>query len=583
MLNCNIFRVSFFYNMKSYIVLGLNCVGHDTSAVIGVDGNVVAACEQERFDLNKHSRNFPVDAIKECLKISKLRIDDIDEIALSAVNVDIIKKFYLKQAISSNTRIEFMLNDLDRIKKLYFLEDYIRKTLGYKKKINSYKHHLCHLSSAYYASGFKESIIFSNDGLGEIETGMLGVGNNGKINIVQRGPDYPNSLGLIYSAITHYLGWKHHSDEGIVMGLAPFGDPYSKRKKETYIDLFRDIIIKKFFYNFEINKKWISYHQQRNTWVSKYFVEIFGEPRKPYSRILKKHKDIAAALQLRLEEVVLEILKEAKIKYKLKKLCIAGGVGLNCSLNGKIEESKLFDEIFVQPASGDAGAALGAVYLAFANQNNNYLEVKQRTNHYLGSRYEKSTIKKFLIKKKIKHITSKNIYRDAAKLLKSGKILAWFQGASEFGPRALGNRSILSKPYPIKCKNFLNKNVKFREAFRPFAPAVIEEKAHIYFKINQRSPHMLIASKIKKNIKKKIPAVVHVDETARIQTVSENTNSKFYKLLKSFFELTGCPVLLNTSFNIKGQPVVNSYQQAIETFYRTKIDILILDDFILLK
>ncbi len=571
---------------NDYKVLGINYEGHDTSAAIGIGDKIICACEQERFDLIKHSKNFPIDAINECLKISGLKISDIDEIALTVDYYDMIKRIYLQPAIESKDRLDFLINDIDRIKNYNSFEEIVRKKLNYRGKINSYRHHLCHLASAYYPSGFDKAIVFSNDGIGEYETGMLGVGNNGKIQIKDFGAKYPNSLGLIYSAITYYLGWQHHCDEGIIMGLAPYGDPYetipSSNKK--YIEIFRDIILDRSEFNYEINKKWIAYHLKRDTWISNKFIDLFGKPRLKHQKIENHHKNIAAALQLRLEEIVLKKLKYAKQKYKFDYLCIAGGVGLNCSLNGKIVNEKIFKEIFVQPASGDSGVALGSVYLAMAkNSRNNSLKVSKRYNHYLGSRFNDNDIELEIKKTNLKYSKPKNIYLKTAKLINSGKIIAWFQGAAEFGPRALGNRSILCKPYPSEMRDYINSKVKFREYFRPFAPAVLEEKYKKYFNIDQKSPHMLIACQVKEKYNNKISAVVHVDDSCRVQTVSKKNNSNFYKLISEFYKLTNCPVLLNTSFNVKGQPIVNNPKQALESFKNTNIEVLVIGSFLLEK
>ena len=570
--------------MKKEIILGINYGAHDTSAAIGINGLIVSACEQERFDGNKHSRQFPLDAINECLKIANVKLDEVSEIALTADHAELVKKFYLQRAIKEFSTVNFLINDIEKIKLFVNFKDIVRKKLNFKKKITSFRHHLCHVASAYYPSGFDKTLILSNDGMGEFETGLVCSGNKGKIKILEKGPEYPNSLGLIYSAITYYLGWKHHCDEGIVMGLAPLGNYNNKINGQKYIDIFRKIIKHKENFNYEIDKDWIAYHLKRDVWVSKKFIKIFGKKRDYGSKILKKHKDIAAALQKRVEEVTIRSLIQLKKKYKYNKLCIAGGVGLNCSLNGKIESNKIFDEIFVQPASSDAGAALGAVYCAFSKNNPKLFNKKSaKISHYLGSRYQDRNIHKILKIKKVPFTKSNNISVDTAKFLQQGKIVAWFQGPSEFGPRSLGNRSILCKPYPANIKNYINKRVKFRESFRPFAPSILKEDLKNFFKINQDSPHMLIACKVKKNKKNTIPATVHVDDTCRVQSVSRKTNSKFYELLKSFKDLTNCPVLLNTSFNIKGQPMVNSPEQAISTFLKTKIDVLVLHDFILKK
>ena len=570
-------------------VLGINYGGHDTSACLMINGQLKAACEQERYDYVKHSRNFPLEAIKDCLKISKLKISDVDIIAVGTNPKTIINERYLKKALFEKDRINFLLNDFEKIKKLNNMENYIRKKLNYKKKIEFHSHHLCHLASTYYPSGFKNSLLVSYDGTGEIDTGLFAFGKNGNIQVFQNERNqYPNSLGLIYSAITFYLGWKHHCDEGIIMGLAPYGNPYAKIKKNknSYIDIFRKIILydkKKDGLKYTINPEWISYHQVRDKWVSDKFIKTFG-PKTPYSKKVSMHKkNIAAALQLRLEEVVLAQLKILKKKKKSDFLCISGGVGLNCSLNGKIRASNLFKEIFVQPASGDAGVAYGACLVSTKNKLKKLHSVK-RNNFYVGSRENKISICKTLNKKRIKFKDFKDkIFEITADYLEKGKIVGWFQGASEFGPRALGNRSILCKPFPKNMRDHLNKNVKFREEFRPFAPAVLEEDYKEYFDINQKSPHMLIACKVRKNKKDIIPAVVHVDDTCRVQTVNKGVNKEFWNLINQFKKRTTIPVLLNTSFNIKGQPIVNTSEDAINCFLKYKIDILVLGSILIKK
>ena len=566
---------------KNYTVIGINYGGHDSSAALGVNGEILAACEQERYNKIKHSKEFPLEAINDCLKISGKKLKDIDEIAINQDYYEMVKKIYLEPALKEKNRLKFIIDDIDRIKVYDEIKNIVRTKLNFKKKVGEYRHHYCHLTSAYYPSGFKKALVVSYDGIGENESGMAGIGNNGKINIIDTGPNYPHSLGLIYSALTYYLGWKHHSDEGIIMGLAPYGNPHSIHKGKSFINHFRSIILKKKNYDYEINKDWISYHLQRDTWVSDKFIKTFGKPRKERSKIKQIHKNIAAALQLRLEEIVIGKLRYYQKKYKIDNLAISGGVGLNCSLNGKIEKSKIFKKIFIQPASGDSGTAIGAVYAAFEKKKK--IKIKERFNSYLGSKFTTNEVKKILIKKKISFSSPKNIYDEVAHHISNGEIVACFQNGAEFGPRALGNRSILCKPYPAKMKDHLNLRVKFRENFRPFAPAVLKQDQKKYFDITQNSHHMLIACKAKKATMKEIPAVIHVDNSCRVQTVSKNTNLGFYKLLESFKKLTKCSVLLNTSFNVKGQPIVNSLEDAINTFQNTNIDILFIDKFIINK
>ena len=571
--------------MKSFKVLGINYGAHDTSAAIGVSGELIAACEQERYDLSKHSRNFPKDAIEECLKISKIKLNNIDEIAVATDFKRLVKETYLRPALKEERYYNFFINNIDSIKKIAGIEEEIRSKLNFKNKIKFYDHHLCHLSSAYFPSGFKNALLYSNDGKGEIESSMLGVGDNGKIKVLEKGPRFPDSLGLVYAAITTFLGWKYCSDEGIVMGLAPLGNynDFVKGTKKTYLQIFREIILKKKGIGYKINLDWISYHYQRDTWVSEKFLKIFGPRRKSEATITTRDKNIAAALQKRIEEITIGNLKYAKKKYKKNQLCIAGGVGLNCSLNGKIINSGIFKEVFVQPASGDAGNSIGAVFCSMSNMTKNKLIIKKRLNYYLGADTKDSEIVKQIKKHKLKYYKSKNIYRETARLLAEGKIIAWHQGRAEFGPRALGNRSILCKPYPVSMKDYINSKVKFREAFRPFAPAVLEECQQSFFDLKQKSFHMLVACNVKKKLKHKIPATVHTDNTCRIQTVTKLSNLKFYNLITEFYKLTGCPVLLNTSFNIKGQPMVNNANDAILTFKRTKIDVLVIGNNVLKK
>tara|TARA_Y100001936_G_C16084705_1_gene680749 strand:+ start:199 stop:1926 length:1728 start_codon:yes stop_codon:yes gene_type:complete len=565
-------------------ILGINYGGHDTSACLIINEKLIAACEEERYSKIKHTREFPINAINDCLKIGNISIDELDEIALSIDPVYLIRENYLKSALEDEERIEFLINDIERIKQSYNIKEIIREKTKFKGTIRYHLHHHCHLASSYYVSGFDEALLVSHDGIGEIESSHFGVGKNGEISTIHKGTRYPNSLGLIYSAITHYLGWKHHSDEGIIMGLAPYGDDtkiipdYGK----TYRNVFKEIILEDGDFDFIIEPSWISYYHVRDKWISEKFIDVFGPIRKPETDVTEHHKNIAAALQNRIEEIILKQLKIAKERFQLKKLCFAGGVALNCVLNGKITENNLFDEIFVQPASGDNGAALGACLLSHKILKGN-LSSKKIHDFYLGSKFTNDEIKEKLEQFSVQYKFSENIYEETASALKNGKIIGWFQGSAEFGPRALGNRSILTSPFPKSMKDYLNSRVKFREEFRPFAPAILYEHTKEYFLLDQESPHMLIAVKVKENKIDKIPAVVHIDNTARVQTVTKENNLKFRKLLESFYKITECPVLLNTSFNVKGQPIVNTPEDAIKCFLNTNIDILVLGDYILTK
>ena len=565
-------------------ILGLN-LGHDSSSTLIIKGKVVAACEEERYTKLKHTRSFPINSINDCLKKGKIKINDINIISVGFLPEKYVKEFYFNQVLEDSRKVGLIKDGFDRIKENLTLEKTIRSKLNYKNKIEFNSHHHSHLASAYYPSGFKNSLILSLDGIGEFETGLVGIGKKNKIKVIFGNNKFPNSLGLIYAAITYFLGWKSFYDEGIVMGLAPLGN-YRKKipnSSKTYIQAFREIIKKKDYLNYEIDQSWITYHFQRDTWLSKKFFSLFGKKRTPGSKISEHHKNIAAALQKRIEEVVISHLIILKKKYKYENLCIAGGVGLNCSLNGAIHDKKIFKKIFIKPASGDAGISYGAALLSYFKKKkiNNF----KNKDFYLGSNFSNNQIKKELIKfkKKLKFKFCKDITNVSAKIISDKKILGWFQGAAEFGPRALGNRSIVCQPFPASMKDHLNKNVKFRESFRPFAPAILDFKAKEFFKINQESPHMLMAVKVKNKMKKFIPAVVHVDNSSRTQTVSRKNNIKFYDLINNFYKISKIPVIVNTSFNIKGQPIVNDPKDAILCFLKYNIDYLAIGDYIVEK
>ena len=369
------------------------------------------------------------------------------------------------------------------------------------------------------------------------------------------------------------------------MGLAPLGDSSSKidvdGQLKTYLDVFREIIAIENDFDVKVNTDWVSFHEVRSKFVSDKFIQVFGQKRNWEDEITDNHKNIAAALQDRLEEIVLSMLKAARAKYGYRKLCISGGVGLNCSLNGKILKNKIFDEIFVQPGSGDNGLAIGACYLSMRNMDKDLRPMKHH-NFYLGHRQSDEEVEEYLLKNNIPFVKLGGDYSIVAKHLQQGKIIGWHQGAAEFGPRALGNRSILCRPAPSSIKDHINSKVKFRESFRPFAPAVLEEDASDWFDINQESPHMLMAVQALSNKAKDISAVTHVDNSARVQTVGD-LNPKFRSLLIEFKKLTGYPILLNTSFNVKGQPIVNNVEDSYLCFKDTNIDVLVVGDYMVKK
>ena len=566
------------------MILSIKFGGHDTAAALMIDGVPVAACEQERYTFDKHSRLFPIDAIDDCLAIANITIDQVDEIAFVNDLLYYIREIYLRPALENDDRIGFLIKDIDRIKNAYTMEDLIREKTGFKGPISFHRHHLCHLASAYYPSGFEDALLVSFDGMAESETGMLATGINGEIEIIAADVHYPHSLGLIYSAITFFLGWMHHCDEGIIMGLAPFGDANAiiPGSEKTYADIFSEIIIETGPYTYEIDQSWMSYFEVRDKWVSDKFTKIFGPKRDYNDPLTDHHKNIAAALQKRLEDVALRQLRHARKETGLNRLCLAGGVALNCSMNGKILQSGIFDEIFVQPASGDQGTTIGACFLAHQKRGNS-VKPRKWHNFYLGSRFSDDQIQAAFKDANVEFLKPADLYNLTAQKLEDGKIIAWFQGGAEFGPRALGNRSILCRPYPEEMRDHLNARVKFREEFRPFAPAVLAEHAEEYFTIGQETPHMLMATQATEANREKISATVHIDGSCRAQTVTESNNERFYKLLTAFNDRTGVPVLLNTSFNVKGQPIVNSPSIAIECFNSTNIDCLIIGDYFVEK
>ena len=568
----------------SEIVLGINFGGHDTSAALMIDGELVAACEQERYSRDKHCRQFPTQAAYECLNLAQIEPEKVKEIAFGFDPIYHLREAYLRPALDDDERLSFLIRDTEKIKVRYNTEDTIRKHLPFCEKIRFYNHHECHLASTYFPSGFEDALVVSYDGIGEIESGIFAHGSKRDFDIIHRGNRFPDSLGLLYSAFTDFLGWKHHCDEGIVMGLATYGDPNAviPGSDLSYIELLRRIVLRTGTLDYEIDRSWITFHRERDSWVSSKFKDHFGQKRRPDGEITHHHMNLAAALQARLEEIVLDQLRSLRQQFKSRYLCLSGGVALNCSLNGKIEQARIFDEIFVQPASGDAGIAIGACYLAHNHllQRRDFSRAKTA---YLGSEFSNDEIEKAFGERGLTPEKPADIFQHTARKLNEGKIVGWFQGRAEFGPRALGNRSILTRPFPAEMKDYLNARVKFRESFRPFAPAVLEEYARDYFSINQSSPHMLIACQATPLGKDRAPATVHLDNSSRVQTVSPEDNARFHRLISSFLEESGCPIVLNTSFNVKGQPIVNNPGEAIDCFLGTNIDFLVVGDFVVEK
>ena len=595
-------------------ILGVSCFYHDSAATLLQDGNILYSAQEERFTRKKHDPNFPINAINFVLEESKLKLNNIDAIV-----------FYEKPFLKFERLLETYIAFAPRGFKSFFtsVPVWIKEKLFQKqnifnhlksidksfndlKKIKFSEHHLSHASSAFYPSNFNEAIILTVDGVGEFSTTSIGIGKNNKLDIHEE-IHFPHSIGLLYSAFTYYLGFKVNSGEYKIMGLAPYGKPkYKDIILNNLIDLKEDG-------SFRLNMNFFDFATDLKM-INKKFEKLFqNKTRLSEQEELKQfHMDMASSVQSVTEEILLKILQYAKSKYQIKNLCLAGGVALNCVANGKILGSNLFDKIWVQPASGDAGGSLGAALSYWHKELNkprsNLSENENRDSmkgSYLGPRFDNEDIEKNLIElganfKKYEH---NNLCKIIAKELSCGKAIGWFQDRAEYGPRALGNRSILADPRSENMQKNLNLKIKFRESFRPFAPVISEDKASDYFKLKVISPYMLFVAEINENLKcvipkekeslsgieqlkikrSIIPAVTHVDYSSRIQTVNELQNKKLYNLINEFNKITGVPVLINTSFNIRGEPIVGSPKDAYKCFMGTNIDILVIQDFILYK
>jgi len=589
-------------------ILGISAFYHDSAAALIVDGDIIAAAQEERFSRKKHDSRYPYNAIKYVLDEGKKSLSDIDHIVF-------FEKPFLKFERLLETYMAFApkgFKSFSMSMPLWLREKLFQKKYLFEKlkdhdekfnNINSIKfseHHYSHAASAFYPSPFKDAIILTLDGVGEWATTTVAIGQKNKLKILKE-IHFPHSLGLLYSAFTYYTGFKVNSGEYKLMGLAPYGKP-----------IFKDLIIDKLLDlkddgSFRLNMKYFNYTTGL-TMTNKQFSKLFGYPVRDEKDLLNDfHMDIASSIQAVTEEIILKITKNISNEYKIKNLCLAGGVALNCVANGKILREKTFDNIWIQPAAGDAGGSLGAAlaywYHELKMPRNEYKD--QMKGSYLGPKFENNLIEdklKFL-KANYKKQDSNKIILTTAKELSMEKTVGWFQGRMEFGPRALGGRSILADPRSDKMQKELNLKIKFRESFRPFAPSVLREDVNEWFDLDDDSPYMLLVADIKKekqikmtdkndnlfgieklNVKRStIPAVTHVDYSARIQTVHEETNPKYYQLITEFKKITNCPILVNTSFNVRGEPIVCSVEDAFNCFMGTNLDVLVIEDFILFK
>ena len=590
-------------------ILGISAFYHDSAACILIDGKIVAAAQEERFTRKKHDPSYPKNAIEFVLKFANLKLSEVDQIVF-------FEKPFLKFERLLETYVGFAPKGFVSfakampiwIKQKLFQKNYLFNKLKehdqkYQSDENIYfsDHHLSHASSAFFPSPFNEAVILTADGVGEWATTTVAVGIENKLE-VKKEIHFPHSLGLLYSAFTYYTGFKVNSGEYKLMGLAPYGNPIYEDKIMQLLDIKDDG-------SFRLDQNYFNYATGL-TMTNNKFNDLFGQkPRDPENeRISQFHMDIAASIQKVTEDIMIKLAKSIHHEYKINNLCLAGGVALNCVANGKILKEKIFDNIWIQPAAGDAGGSLGAALALWHLELGNQRVVNPNDDmqgSYLGNHFSQTEIEEELIAlgANFKTFHYDDMLDKTAELLSNEKVVGWFQGRMEFGPRALGARSILGDPRSDKMQKNLNLKVKYRESFRPFAPSVLKEDVSEWFNLEVDSPYMLLVSDVnstkkiemteaqkklfgieKLNIKRsEIPAVTHVDYTARIQTVTKNNNKSYYDLISKFKEKTGCPLLVNTSFNVRGEPIVNTPKDAFNCFMGTELDYLVIGNCIIDK
>jgi carbamoyltransferase len=591
-------------------ILGISAFYHDSAACILIDGKIIAAAQEERFTRKKHDPSYPLNAVNFVLSYAKLKLSEVDQIVF-------FEKPFLKFERLLETYVAFAPRGFKSFCKampLWLREKLFQKNFLFNKlKIHdqNYKsdkniffsdHHLSHAASAFFPSPYEEAIVLTADGVGEWATTTVAVGKGNSLEI-KKEIHFPHSLGLLYSAFTYYTGFKVNSGEYKLMGLAPYGDPiYEKKIKNNLIDIKEDG-------SFHLDQSYFNYATGL-TMTNKKFDDLFDHKvRDPkQEKLTQFHMDIAASIQKVTEEIMIKLAKSIRREYGIKNLCLAGGVALNCVANGKILNEKIFDNIWVQPAAGDAGGCLGAALALWNIEQKNKRIVDSNDNmkgSYLGTEFTQNEIEKELnsLGANFETLNYENLINNTAEYLSNEKAIGWFQGRMEFGPRALGGRSILGDPRSDKMQKNLNLKVKYRESFRPFAPSVLREDLSKWFDMDVDSPYMLLVADIhydkkiemtdeqkklfgidKLNIKRsEIPAVTHVDYSARIQSVTKETNNRYYDLISKFKEKTGCPVIVNTSFNVRGEPIVNTPTDAFNCFMGTELDFLVIGNCILDK
>ena len=597
-------------------VIGISAYYHDSAAALIIDGEIISAVQEERFTRKKHDSSFPKEALKYCLKNNKLTLKDIDYVIyyekplltferlletylgvaprgarsfIAAMQVWLKEKLFLKTEIK---------NQLKHIQK--GLQDPMEQSFDLPELLFS-EHHLSHAASAFFPSPFDEAAVLCMDGVGEWATTSAWIGKGNQIKPLWE-ISFPHSLGLLYSAFTYYCGFKVNSGEYKLMGLAPYGEP-------IYVDLIKNNLIDiKEDGSFRLEMSFFKYHRGFRM-TGRKFHQLFGQPpRESESDLTQFHMDLAASIQVVTEEITVALAKSIKEETGAKNLCLAGGVALNCVSNGKLLKESIFDNIWIQPAAGDAGTALGAALLTFYQHCGNHRYTRKDDSMkgtYLGPSFSNNFIQDYLerINAPFEYKEDNELYAQIVQLLQDGKVVGWFNGPMEFGPRALGARSIIGDPRNLEMQSVMNLKIKYRESFRPFAPSVLEEDVSKQFDLCSKSPYMLLVAPVKKELRlemnedqkklfgieklniprSSIPAITHVDYSARVQTVTEQTNPRYYQLIKAFKQETGCPILINTSFNVRGEPIVCTPQDAYRCFMRTEMDVLVLENQILLK
>lgn len=597
-------------------ILGISAFYHDSAACLIQDGKIVAAAQEERFTRVKHDEAFPKNAIEYCLELSGLTIDELDAIAFydkPFLKFERLLETYLsfapKGVRSFVTAIPVWLKEKMFLKKLIY--DSLREIEDYDKDEVTLlfpEHHLSHAASAFYPSKFEEAAILTVDGVGEWATASICHGTGKEIKIL-RELKFPHSLGLLYSAFTYYLGFKVNSGEYKLMGLAPYGNPESELLQDYIQKIKTELVDIRDDGSIWLNQKYFDYATGLRMVKDKKWEELFGFPRREDEVELEQHEaDLALAIQIVTEEIVIKMAREAKKLTGASAICLAGGVALNCVANGKLEKEGVFDEVYVQPAAGDAGGAVGAAlaaqYIYFEEER-----IPESTDSmqgaYLGPEFYAIDVERALRKFNpvFEELEEPQLYTAIAEFLDEGNVVGWFSGRMEFGPRALGGRSIIADPRRVDMQKKLNLKIKYRESFRPFAPSVMAEYASEYFEFDSNSPYMLLVHPLKESIREELPkgynemplreklavvrseypAITHIDFSARIQTVHRETNPRYWNLIDAFRERTGCAMVVNTSFNVRGEPIVCSPEDAYRCFMNTEMDYLVIGEYVFAK